>query len=115
MDGNVNRKLDVASLLTFKPGVSEVLPAPALDLLDAVDDDGPPEDVGEAEDVDLLEGGARLRGQAQQPRPVVRELRVVQREGQLQRLLDLPLLPPGKEPAGLNKCLQLIIYVIIGN
>ena len=90
------------SLLTFKPGVSEVLPAPALDLLDAVDDDGPPEDVGEAEDVDLLEGGARLRRQAQQPRPVVRELRVVQREGQLQRLLDLPLLPPGKEPADLN-------------
>ena len=58
--------------------------------------------MGEAEDVDLLEGGARLRGQRQQPRPVVRQLRVVQREGQLQRLLDLPLLPPGKEPENLD-------------
>ena len=90
------------SLLTFKPGVAEVLPAPTLDLLHPVDDDGPAEDVCEAEDVDLLEGGARLRGQAEQPRPVVRELRVVQREGQLQRLLDLPLLPPWEEPVDLN-------------
>ena len=58
--------------------------------------------MSEAEHVDLLERGARLRGQVQQAGPIVRELRVVQREGELQRLLDLPLFPPGIEPGDLK-------------
>ena len=45
-------------------GVAEVLAAPALDVLDAVDNDGPPQDMGQAEDVGLLQGRPGLAGQA---------------------------------------------------
>ena len=44
-------------------GEAEVLPAPGLDVLDAVHDDGPPQHVAQAEDVRLLQAGPRLTGQ----------------------------------------------------
>lgn len=90
-------------MLTLKSGESEVVSPPALDVLDPVDDDRPPEDVGEDEDVELLEGGARLGGQVEQAGPVLGELRVVEGEVELERLLDLPLAPARVEPANENE------------
>ena len=40
---------------TFKPGKVDALAAEALDDLDAVDDDGTPQDVGQDEDVQLFQ------------------------------------------------------------
>ncbi len=45
-------------------GVAEVLSPPALDVLDPVDDDGPPQDVGQAQDVRLLQRRPGLARQA---------------------------------------------------
>jgi hypothetical protein len=45
-------------------GVAEVLSPPALDILDPVDDDGPPQHVGQAQDVGLLQRRTRLARQA---------------------------------------------------
>ncbi len=45
-------------------GVAEVLSPPALDVLDPVDDDGTPQDVGQAQDVGLLQRRTRLARQA---------------------------------------------------
>ncbi len=45
-------------------GVAEVLSPPALDVLDPVDDDGPPQHVGQAQDVGLLQRRPRLARQA---------------------------------------------------
>lgn len=95
---NNKRYLENAFLLTFEPCESQVLPPPALDELDPVDDDGPPQDVRQRKDVHLLQRRARLRRQAQQPGPVLRQLGVVQAVVQRQGLLGLPVLPPGVEP-----------------
>ncbi len=45
-------------------GVAEVLAPPALNVLDPVDDDGPPQHVGQAQDVGLLQRRTRLARQA---------------------------------------------------
>ena len=53
------RKVDALEL-----GVAEVLPPPALHVLDPVHDDGPPQHVGQAQDVGLLQGRPGLARQA---------------------------------------------------
>ena len=49
----------------LKLGIAQVLAPPALDILDPVDNDGPAQDVGQAEDVRLLQGRPRLTRQAE--------------------------------------------------
>ena len=50
-----------AGPLTLEAGVAQRLPAKALVVLDSVHDDGPAEDVGQHEDVGLLQASSGLQ------------------------------------------------------
>jgi hypothetical protein len=84
--------------ITFKSGESKVFSSPALDVFDSVDDDGPSQNVGQAENMELFKRCARLRGQVQKSGPVFGELTLVQGVVKLQSLLYLPLFPTRVKP-----------------
>lgn len=84
--------------VTFETRVAQVLATEALDILDAVDDDGSPQDVSQCEDMQLFQAGAGLRGERHESRPVLLPLRLLQGELQHPRLARLVLSPPRVEP-----------------
>jgi hypothetical protein len=83
---------------SLESGVAQGLPAEALHVLHAVHDYGAAEDVGQGEDVQLLQAGSGLARQREEAGPVLLPLGLVQGVLQERGLTRLVLLPAGVEP-----------------
>lgn len=63
-----------ASTHTFKSRIAQIFTPETLDAFDAIHDDGPTENVSQDEDMQLLQGRARLGGEADQLGPLLQHL-----------------------------------------